>query len=164
MTAYYMERLPDSVLDIVISGYTPGLSQDGDGVEERELIDSLMLESIPMMVERGNMVIYHEGNIVYMLRRKTAWVAQVDIFIGEEGTLLEAISVGRKAIKWAAENTLFHKIEARSPMPAMKVLAKRLGFDIEGKRKESFKTTDGEMVDEIEAGLVIRSQSCLKSH
>lgn len=158
MSVFYKTMISDSCLDVIRQGYTPGLSQDGDGV------DDIVMDAIPTMVLLGSILLYHEGNIVYMLRRSTAWIGIVDIFIGENGTIKEAIKVGRKAIAWAVENTYYHKLEARSPMPAMPVIAKRIGFKVEGFREHSFKTQSGEMLDEVEVGLILRSASCHKSH
>lgn len=155
---YYKNQVSEQCMEVLKQGHITGVSQEGPG------IDDLVLMAIPMLVETGTAVLYHEGNIVYMLRRKTAWIGQVDIFVGEHGSIMEAVKVGRKAIAWAVENTYYHRLEARSPFPMMKILAKRLGFELEGYRKESFKDNSGAMLDEIEVGLILRRPSWQSPH
>lgn len=145
-------------MDVIRQGTTIGMSQDGDGV------DRIFIDALPTMVERGVVCLYHEGKVVFMLRRRTAHVGLVDIFLGEGATVFDAIRVGRRAIQWAAENTHYHKLEARSPYPMMRVLALRIGWKVEGYREQSYRAEDGRMLDEIEVGLILRSESCRKSH
>lgn len=145
-------------MNVIVQGTTLGLSQDGDGV------DAAFIDALPKLVGLGIAVLYHEGNIVYMLRRRTAWVGYVDIFVGDGGTIHEAVKVGRKAIAWAAENTVYHKLEARSPWPMLPVLAQRLGWKVEGYREASFMGPDGEMLDEVEVGLILRGTTWQRLH
>lgn len=158
MMIFYQNQVSEDCMKVVQQGATLGLSQDGEGV------DSVFLDALPRLVALGVVCLYHEGNIVYMLRRLTAWIGYVDIFVGDGGTIHEAIRVGRKAIQWAAENTVYHKLEARSPWPMLPVVAQRLGWKIEGFRHESFMGPDGEMLDEVEVGIVLRGTTWQRLH
>jgi len=158
MTAYYKTSPSPDCLQVLRQGFTPGLSQDGDGV------DVSFMEAIPKLVEAGHVCLFHDGPVVFMLRRKSAWVGSVDVFIGDDAGIHDAIRAGRAAIAWAAENTYYHKLEARSPWPMMRTLALRTGWTVEGYRFESYRNADGTMLDEIEVGIILRGTPCHKSH
>jgi hypothetical protein len=158
MTAYYMSPVPDACMAVIQHDSVVTYSQDGDGVEQ------MFKDMLPVLVMRGAVCLYHEGEVVYMLRRRTAWVGIVDVFTGPDATIHEAVRVGRRAIAWAAENSAYHRLEARSPWPMLPVIARRLGFEIEGYRRESFRSPSGAMLDEIEVGLILRGTTCHKQH
>jgi hypothetical protein len=159
MTAFYQTTPSPECMRIIREGFTPGLSQDGPGVDTR------MIEMLPAMVEAGAYALYHSGNIVFALRRHSAWVGIVDMFLGEGATIHDATKAARKFLEWAASHTYYIKLEARSPSPAMAVLAKRVGASIEGYRVGSFIREDGTQDNEVEVGIMLkRGITCHKSH
>lgn len=100
----------------------------------------------------------HIGNVSLlqeMYDDPQSWNAELSIMIGDKnewgkGYAREAISL---AMKFAFQDLKLHKVWADSPVPAFNAVVKKLGWVLEGTRREAF-YHNGKFIDVLSWGIL----------
>lgn len=120
------------------------------GASKEELISSLYYELLA-----GGIKIYgiEKYRVVVIVVAQSQFVGEVHIFSESKDNwgLVKAL---KALTKWYWKNSDHIKLEMRSPYPQIAKLAKRCGFEYEGTRRKSFVLQNGDILDELEYGLV----------
>lgn len=89
---------------------------------------------------------------VVVVRPVSQFVCEVHIF-SDAHQFGKAVRGFRKIKDFIWNTTPYQRIEARSHLSKVGALAKRLGFELEGVRKDAYFCEDGTRLDEYEYGL-----------
>lgn len=123
-------------------------------MEDATLEDRLAIEQEEFI---GAIIHGHEcGNLMLVGSKSTQTVIMVNPISDTVAELhlytlstssWDIVKAVRKIIEWLWNNTEFHRFETIAYKPAIWALAKRVGWEYEGTRREVF-VLDGEWVDE----------------
>jgi hypothetical protein len=102
------------------------------------------------------MAIYHASPVVFFLRAMSPDVGIVHLAFEPEVSPFAMRRACLEFIAWAREGTGYHRLEGRTSNLRLAVFGMHCGADMEGIRKESFRTPTG-MADEYELGYILRS-------
>ena len=149
MNVYIETPVPGDIMDIIA---TSGLQIGGVTFN-----NDVILDGLKAMVMQGSMAVIKSGPVVVLMRAFTPDVGIVHAcFV--PGAKPHAILRGAKEFMvWAAENTHYHKLEARTPNLRLAILMEHCGAEVEGIRRESARTGEA-MADEYELGYILRKQ------
>ncbi len=144
---YHQAKIPDEVIEI-IAGSQPEIAGMTASPET-------ILVAVKMMVEAGTMAVFHHGPLVVLIRAYTPYVGIVHFCFAPDPSPFALIRAGKAFTAWARSGTQYHRLEGRTHNLRLALLATHCGATIEGVRKESWRTPDGQMADEYELGYIL---------
>lgn len=148
---YYKEHLPEDVMDILRADTDDPLlvSQDFENNPRPEEVADFM----NFMCQQGAVVVFVSNNIAILLTRKNAYIGNFDTHFGNNATLKGAIRAYKDFSEWLPTGTQYLRVESRTPLEKYaKVMTKAVGASIDGVMKNSYKTKDGNMINEYIVG------------
>lgn len=158
---YYMEEVPKDVLDFLVADTDDPIINPQEQIPEDK---ELQKELLNLACKRGQVVIFKASKDVAMtIMRKTAWVGNFDTKVGDKANARDVVKAYKEFIAWAKENTFYNKLETRTPLEKFaKTMAKASDSILEGVRKKSYMTKEGNMIDEYLVGILLREEEkCL---
>lgn len=148
MTLYYESTLPDEVVEII--------SADSGEIDGIKASPESILQAVRIMVAQGSMAVYYQDPVVVLLRAYTPDVGIIHICVSQKRTPISLLRALQSFAAWAGKGTNYHKIEGRTSNLRLALLATHCGAEIEGIRRESFRTPAG-MADEYELGYILKN-------
>jgi len=151
MIHYYKEDLPQDVLSILKADTSDPIltTQDFAFEPTKEQTTDLLNK----MCQIGAVVIFESHNVVIILRRMNAYIGSFDTQLGEGATARDVIKAYKDFAEWLPSNTMYTRVESRTPLKRYaKVMTKAIGANIDGIMKQSYRTKDGNMLDEYIVG------------
>ena len=141
MIANWVQQLIHDTVD-------PWVVQEPD-MSNKDILQAILVEND----EEGNMFVgSRTANTVMMVRRSTPWVADVHLFTDNKN-MWEVISATKKAQEYVLNNTMFEKLEMRTSLRSMEILAERCGWNKEGIHPASVMSPEGVLLSDISYGL-----------
>lgn len=154
MTHYYMELVPEEVLDFLVADTDDPLINPQEQIPEDKEIQKQLINSACL---NGQVVIFKTDKVAMTIMRQTMWLGVFDTKVGENANARDVIRAYKEFISWAKENTFYYKLETRTPLERFaKTMAKASGSIFEGVRKNSYMTKEGKMIDEYLVGIILK--------
>ena len=144
----YETTLPEEVVEII--------SCDPGEIAGMRASPETILQAVRIMVEQRSMAVFYQDPIVVLLRAFTADVGIIHVCFAQKRKPITMLRALQAFVAWASAGTGYHKLEGRTPNLRLALLATHCGAEIEGIRRESFRTPEG-MADEYELGYILKN-------
>ena len=162
MECYINCELPKHVLDILATEDESWIISQDLSIEEYDKIVKDIPEILNKLCQANRLLVLANDKVVVLVRRKTAWVCEIDTKVKPGTTVKEIIKSYREGYKLLADKTFYRKCESRTPFEKYaKIMARASNAAIEGVCKQSYQTRDGSMIDEYIVGKVIERKDTL---
>lgn len=152
---YYLQELPEELLDFLVADTDDPMIFKQDYLPEEKAVQKKILN---IGCLHGKVAIYYDGKIAVLVTRKTEYVGNFDTKVGANTSAKEVIRGYKSFVEWAKKETLYYKLETRTPLEKFaRVMAKsHKDAKLEGKVEKSYMTKEGKMVDEYLVGIFLK--------
>ncbi len=151
MHVYYQQELPEEVMSV--------LREDTDDpilVSQDYLVNPTpdeLAKVISNMCKIGNVLVFESHNVLILLTRKNAHIGNFDTHLNSKATARDTIKAYKEFFEWLPTGTHYLRVESRTPLERYaKVITKAVGATIDGVMKNSYRTKDGNMINEYIVG------------
>jgi len=123
-------------------------------VQEPKLTPENVVEMIRAEIQLGvtTLVGNPKKKILFIVRRINEYILDIHM-VSECKDGFALVKEGRKGMRWIWRNTNKQRVEMRTHQKGVMKYAERVGWELEGVRKGSFRTEDGTFIDEYEYGM-----------
>ncbi len=156
MDFFYQRELPEHVLDILSSEDESWVVSQDLSIEDYDKLKPNIPQIINKLCLNGQLIVLANDKVVVLIRRKTAWVCEIDTKVKPGTSVKDIIKSYKVVYQLLVDKTFYRKCESRTPFQKYaRVMAKAMNASIEGVCKNSYRTREDTMIDEFLVGIVL---------